>query len=131
MESNDQNTAHKCTDCLSYHVCSKEIKDTNSICSDMKLAKYYRDFKCEIGDTLYYVSEINGEITPITVRDFDVDKYRIAIVTYDLGYRKLIDVEYIGEKLFKNKLHPTKKIGNPRNAIVRNNHVYFHCRSNC
>lgn len=26
---------------------------------------------------------------------------------------------------------PTKKIGNPRNAIVRNNHVYFHCRSNC
>lgn len=100
------NSITSCKDCLSYNVCSKETKGDNSIsCPDMKLAKYYRNFKCEIGDTLYYVSEINGEITPITVRDFDVDKYRIAIVTYDLGYRKLIDVEYIGKKLFKNKLH--------------------------
>lgn len=95
-----------CEDCLCFSVCNKRSEDNDpEFCPDMKLNRYYRNFRCEIGDTLYYVSEISGQITPVIVRGFDVDKYRIAIVTYDLGYRKLIDVEYIGEKLFKNKLH--------------------------
>lgn len=65
---------------------------------------HYTDFKCEIGQTLWYVLENMQNIVPITVEGFEADKYRISFVTTSLGYRQLIDAESICEIVFPNRI---------------------------
>lgn len=111
-----------CKDCLHIDVCEIrtcymcdgfacddcEIHSNYGKIPSIKNCKYFKDrnrfvdLPCNIGDTVYYFLNHSDykKYEAVEVIGFHIDKYRTAFQIEICGYKILVDIEFLGEKIF-------------------------------
>lgn len=93
-----------CENCIHSPVqqyCSQQPNCTS--CPNYQPANHFKYTGCQIGDTLYYLSDIGLTISKINVDDIRLTPNSASIITHSRGYFQPIDCEYIGDKVFYTK----------------------------
>lgn len=75
------------------------------------------DLPCKIGDTVYYfLSDSNyNSYEEVEVVGFHIDKYRTAFEIEICGIKILVDVEFLGEKIFLSQDNAEKALKEHKN----------------
>lgn len=92
-----------CKDCLSVDVCkNRDVFGDMPTCEHFKDRTRFVELPCNIGDTVYYFLNYSDfkKYEAVEVTGFHIDKYRTAFQIEICGFKMLVDIEFLGEKIF-------------------------------
>ena len=98
-----------CKDCLHYEACESQVPktfwDSETFyyhCKCFKDRNRFVELPCKVGDKVYYFySDSNYKKYEVCeIVGFHIDKYRTAFQIELCGYKRLVDTEFLGEKIF-------------------------------